>query len=296
MHRFKKIVLLFLLFSLSINIFACKKSEDNKKIKIISSVFASYDFAKQIAYDKADVSMLIKPGASAHSYEPTPKDIIDIQNADLFIYVGGESEKWVDDILATTKNKNVLKLMDTVDLLNEEEDEYDEHVWTSTLNAQKICESICEKLKEIDSVNGSVYQRNCDDYLTQLKKLTSDFERMFETKKNKTLIFGDRFPFRYFANEFSLDCYSAFPGCSEQTEPDAKIVAFLIDKIKNENIKAVFYIEFSNQNVAKSLADTTGVKTSLLHSCHNVSSEQIKNGESYISLMEQNLKTLQEIL
>lgn len=281
-------------------------------INVIATIFPPYDFVREIAGDKINITLLIPPGSELHSYEPTPQDIIKIKDCDLFIYNGGSSDTWVDIILESIDNEiNTLKMIDVVTMLEEEiidgmqaeEDhvghadiEYDEHIWTSPVNSKKIVSAILESLIMIDEDNSEFYTENTSAYIKELEKLDSEFRTVADIASNKILIFGDRFPFRYFTNEYNLDYYAAFPGCSEATEPNASTLTFLIDKIKSESITTVFYIEFSNRLIADSLAEATGVKTALLHSCHSVSKDDIKNGVSYISLMFQNLVTLKEAL
>jgi zinc transport system substrate-binding protein len=284
--------------------------KDNGKIKIISTIFPFYDFAKQIAGDKADVSMLLKPGSEPHAFEPSASDILNIKNCDLFLYVGGESDIWVDEILKSTQNINAIRLIDVVEKVEEEtvegmqseeaeeegeeETEYDEHIWTSIDNAITISERIKDFLVEIDKTNEDYYQNNFADYKENLVMLKNDFDEMFKNASTKELIFGDRFPFRYFKEEFNLTYYAAFPGCSSETEASLKTVAFLVNKIREDDVKTVFYLENSNHIIAEKLADETGAKIAMLHSCHNVSKRQFDDDITYIDLMRENLKTLKE--
>ena len=296
------------------------------KLSIVTTIFPQYDFARQVAGDKADITMLLGPGEESHTYEPTPQDIIEIQNADIFIYVGGESETWVDGILDSfdSSNLEVINMMNIVDVVEEEivegmehdeeeheenivvetvdtadraeEGEYDEHVWTSIDNAQIITQAIADAICEKDEVNTAYYRGNCEKYLAELSNLKKEFNRIVKNAQRKTVVFGDRFPMRYFTDEFGLEYYAAFPGCSEQSEPSAGTVAFLIEKIKEENIPAVFYLELSNQKIAKTISESTGAKTLLFDSCHNVTMEQFLDGVTYIDLMNENAKALQKAL
>lgn len=283
-------------------------------INIITTIFPSYDFVREIAGDNVNITLLLPPGSESHSYEPTPQDIIKIKNCDLFIYNGGKSDNWVNTILDSIDNDlNVLLMTDSVDIVEEKiiegmetengniaddikEAEYDEHIWTSPVNCIKIVSAIRDALIKIDTDKSNIYTENAAVYIKKLEKLDSEFRSFAEYSSNKTLIFGDRFPFRYFADEYNFKYYAAFPGCSNETEPSASTLSFLIDKVKAENIKTVFYIEFSNHLIADSISEATGAKTALLHSCHTVSREDIINGISYLSLMEQNLITLKEAL
>lgn len=290
-------------------------SDDDGKLKIVTTIFPAYDFAKEITKDNAEVSMLLPPGMESHTYEPSPQDIIKIQNADLFIYNGGESETWVEKILnSSDKDISTIRMMDLVDVYEEEivdgmqhdeehdnesghDHEYDEHIWTSLRNAEKIVAGINEKVSYLDPENKAQYKKNTEEYIKKLNLLDEKFKDLFNVSKNKTLIFGDRFPFRYFAEDYGIKYYSAFPGCSSETEPSISTVTFLIDRIKKENLKTVFYIEFSNHKIADTIAEATGAGTALLHSCHNVGIVNIdKGGASYYSLMEQNYNTLKGAL
>lgn len=315
----KWISVIFMLLMSLLMITACVSKEEidlneKKGLQIVSTVFPGYDFAKQIVGDNAEVSMLLPPGVESHSYEPSPQDIINIQNSDILIYVGGESEQWVDKILDSMDNKVItVKMMDAVQLYEEEiidgmqkeedsddeaseEHEYDEHIWTSLKNAQNIVARINEAVVSLDSKNKRVYDKNTKSYIEKLDNLDKEFENLFKTFEKPTLIFGDRFPFRYFVEDYNLDYFAAFPGCSSETEPSASTIAFLIDKVKEKSLNTVFYIEFSNHNIADTIAESTGAKTAMLHSCHNISKKDMDSGVSYYYLMEQNYETLKGAL
>ena len=267
----------------------------NEKIQVVALIFPPYDFARQIAADKADVIILLPPGMESHHFEPTPRDIINIEKCDLFIYTGGESDVWVDDILKSLKkNVKVIRMIDCIDKkFLDDHDDYDEHVWTSPVNAMKISEKIKDSLIEIDRTNKDFYQTNFENYLLQLEELDNKFRNLFANKR--TLIFADRFPFRYFTEEYNLNYYAAIDGCSSETEPSAPTIIFLIDKIKEENIKTVYYLEFSTRKIAETLTEATGVNAAMLHSCHNVSYEDLENGATYVSLMTRNYEVLKEL-
>ncbi len=283
------------------------KGKDNEKLSIVTTIFPSYDFARQLCGTNADITMLLKPGQESHTYEPTAQDIMAIQECDLFIYVGGENDSWVEDILESFDEPvETIAMTDCVGLIEEvhdeadghdhDEHETDEHVWTSPKNAMAISGEIAEKLCEIDEKNEKYYKESLDKYLRELESLDNDIRSVVEGGKRKTLIFGDRFPFAYFANEYGLTCYAAFQGCSSETEPSPKVLAELIEKVEAEDIPAVLYIEFSAQTVADSIAEQTGCKSLLLHSCHNVTEKEIADGATYVSLMRQNIETLKEAL
>ena len=239
-----------------------------------------------------------------HSYEPTPKDMIRIQESDLFICNGGESEQWAKTLV--TPELNTIYMMDCVDTVEESADgiynaedgepELDEHVWTSPLNAIKISEEIYNALCKLDADNAEAYKTNFTAYKAQLMALDREFRQVIKNSGKHTLVFADRFPMRYFALEYGLDCYAAFPGCSSETEPSAKTVAYLIDRVREDKIPAVLYMEFSNQKMADVICEDTGCKKLPFYSAHSVSAEQFEQGVSYLDLMRINLNSLKEAL
>ena len=281
-----------------------EKPHDETKLQIVCTSFPAYDFAREIAGDRAELTLLIKPGSEVHSYEPTPKDMIRIQESDLFICNGGESEQWAKTLI--TPELNTIYMMDCVDTVEESADgiynaedgepELDEHVWTSPLNAIKISEEICNALCKLDTDNAEAYKTNITAYKAQLMALDREFRQVIKNSGKHTLVFADRFPMRYFALEYGLDCYAAFPGCSSETEPSAKTVAYLIDRVREDKIPAVLYMEFSNQKMADVICEDTGCKKLPFYSAHSVSAEQFEQGVSYLDLMRINLNSLKEAL
>lgn len=293
-------------------------AKDTGKIQILTTDFAPYDFARNVAGDAANVSMLLAPGEEAHSYEPTPRDMIQIQNCDIFVYTGGESDEWVTDILEDMDHSDmtIIKLMDCVELYeeesvegmeadsheheeehdHEEEAEYDEHVWTAPANAIQITKILGETFAKADPQYQAVYKENSEAYVQQLTELDQAFWDVVNHAERKTLVFGDRFPLRYFVEEYGLSYYAAFPGCASDTEPSAKTVAFLIDKVKEEQIPVVLHIELSNQDMTNTICEDTGAKNREFHSCHNVSKEQFKEGLGYLDFMWENVEVLKEAL
>lgn len=302
--------------------------EINKK-RIVVTSFPQYDFSRAVAGDKVDIQMLIKPGVETHSYEPTPDDIQKIQNADLFIYTGGENDEWVEGILDSidTSNLQTLKLEECVNLIEEDETvglegvnthshdheheegeehdnhnhsstgiEYDEHIWTSPINAIKIVEKINEVLDKLDEQNANTFDENAQKYIFEIKDIDSQFRDIVSNAKRNALVFGDRFPFKYFVEEYGLEYKAAFPGCSDEMEPSAETISYLVNFIKKENIPVVLYLELSNQKVADTLARETGTKTMCLNSAQNVSQQDFDKGVTYISIMKDNIKTLKAAL
>lgn len=281
-----------------------EKPHDETKLQIVCTSFPAYDFAREIAGDRAELTLLIKPGSEVHSYEPTPKDMIRIQESDLFICNGGESEQWAETLI--TPKLNTIYMMDCVDTVEESTDgiynaedgepELDEHVWTSPLNAIKISEEICNALCKLDNEHSEAYKTNFTAYKAQLMALDREFRQVIKNSGKHTLVFADRFPMRYFALEYGLDCYAAFPGCSSETEPSAKTVAYLIDRVREDKIPAVLYMEFSNQKMADVICEDTGCRKLPFYSAHSVSAEQFEQGVSYLDLMRINLNSLKEAL
>lgn len=316
----KRLFTVLLILSLTLPLSGCKGGcfeSGIGELSIVTTVFPAFDFAREIAGDRASICLLVPPGSESHSFEPTAQDILRIQNCDLLICNGGESEVWLEDMLEGLEGDIPrVVMLDCVQALEEEvkegmqaqaheheeeeaeghghEPEYDEHVWTSPRNAALISRTISERLCSIAPENAGYYTSRCDSYCDSLLALDEDFRSLFRELGNPTMIFADRFPVRYFVEEYGLDYYAAFPGCAEQAEPSARTVAFLIDKVREENTPAVFYIEFSNQKMADVICEDTGCKKLLFHSCHNVTRQQLDEGVSYLGLMRKNLETLKE--
>ena len=343
MHKTTKILIALtaiLLVSLGAFIGLSKKDSARSKISIIATNFPAYDFARAVAGDKANVKMLIKPGAETHDFEPTPNDIIDLKNSRMFIYTGGESDEWVKKILneIDPKTTKIIKMMDQVKTVKEElvegmeddeheheheheaeddhnhdhdhkhehehntsaehseEGEDDEHVWTSPKNAIKIINAIKSELVNIAKDDAATFSQNTENYAKKLSDLDQSFRDIVASARRKTLVFGDRFPLRYFVDEYGLNYFAAFPGCSEQTEASSKTIAFLIDKVKAEQIPVVLKIEQSNGKIAETISKATNAKILTFQSAHNVSPEEFEKGVTYIDLMTENLTVLKEAL
>ena len=389
-------------------------AEENSHLQVVTTIFPQYDFARHIAGDRADVTMLLKPGEEVHSYEPTPQDIKKIQNCDLFIYVGGENDVWVENILDSVKGDQegpqTVRLLALVETYSEEhlegmmeekghdhehesegtaeadsedhdhehesesnpdenhdhehepegtaeedhdhdhkadasdqntkgtdthsthahshEEEPDEHVWTSPENCVILIEKLTEAFCAADPVNAEYYRKNGDTYRKEFEELDARYRDMAASAPRKTILFGDRFPFRYLAEELGLTCYAAFPGCSSESEPSAATIAFLIDKAAEEKLPVVFQIEFSNGNIARAISEAAELKMKInaakqaeessggennsglsaaeaggmkiqvlqLHSCHNITADEFKSGQTCLSLMTKNLEALRTAL
>ena len=330
----KKILILIFSISLLILFISCSNVNNKKndgKIKVVTTIFPIYDFTKNIAGDNVNLQMIIKPGIEIHSFNSTPADIIDIQNADVFIYIGGESEAWAEKIISSmdTNGKKIVKLMDYVTVLDEEivegmehdaehnheeeanhqehaaEDEhvneahthegvYDEHIWTAPKNAVLMVNAITKTLSEIDADNADLYKSNADKYNQELALLDNEIREAVNSSKRKNIVFGDRFPFRYLADEYNLEYRAPFTGCSSQMDASPKTIAYLINYIKDNNIPYLYYIELSNEKIANTLAEQTGVSKLKLHSVQNVSKEEFDSGATYLSIMRDNLESLKK--
>ena len=311
---------------------------EQKKYSVVSTSFPGYDFARAVTKNtNISTKMLVKPGAETHTYEPTPQDIIDIKNADMFVYVGGDSDTWVEKILkdVDTKKTHVVKLVDLVSTVEEEivegmedEDEHehdhdhdhvkhdhdhdhdheshehkhdhdeeeegpeiDEHVWTSPKKAMEIVKKIAEVASEIDADEKNKINDNAEKYVAEIAQVDKDLHQAIDGKISEIVV-ADRFPFRYFADEFGLKYAAAFSGCSEQTEASAKTISFLINKVKQDKIKKIYKIELSNGKIAETVSKDTGAEVLELHSAHNVTAEDFSKGVTYVDLMKRNLVAL----
>ncbi len=287
----KKIIAIALILMLLLTTAACNKNTDNDKLKIVTTIFPYYSFAKEICGDDADIAMLIKPGAESHTFDPTTKDILTIQNSDVFIYTGGESEKWVESILSAvdTSKTKVIKAIDFVEEAETHNHKKDEHIWTSPKNAIKITQEIYK------TINNSKYSESKDRFISELELLDKEFENIL-SEPYKTVIFADRFPFLYLAKDYNMKYLSAFPSCSEESEPGIQTITEIINTVKKEGTNGIFYIEFSNQKIADTIQNETGAKKLLFHSCHNISNEEFEDGATYLTLMKQNLINLTEAI
>ena len=357
----RKSVVFIVTISMILGMAGCGKTtekEDNYRLKIVTSLFPYYDMARAVIGDVKgiDLKMIVTPGHDSHSFEPTPSDVIQMENADVLIYNGGSLETWIDTLLDSLNNKNQIKMkmMDYVDVLNEEivegmdtrfeehdhdehshkednhnkgkhkedshseenhkednhsedssndsefhnedseeeHEETDEHIWTSPVNEIIMTEKICETLSKALPEEKENFQKNAESYISQLKELDNEFRTIVENAKTNEIIFADKFPLQYFAKEYGLKYYAAFPGCGSDMEPSAKTIAFLVDKIKEDNIKAVFYLELSSHIVADAIETDTGAKPLQFNSCHNITQKQFDSGVTYVDLMKKNVNNL----
>ncbi len=285
----KKAVSLFLALTMLLLAGSCAASNiDEEKFTVTATIFPQYDFLREITKG-ADIKleMLISPGMEVHGFEATLSDVASVSESDLFVYVGGEDDAWVEKIDVDSSKK--LALTQIIE-------NADEHMWTSPKNAVKIVQALCERLVLLNPENAEIYEKNTRSYLSELSELDNAFEEICDKPEKKTLVFADRFPFEALAKDYNLEYYSAFEGCSDESEAGIKTINFLINKINEENISAIFVIEFSNLLTAEKISEETGAKICAVHSCHNLTEEEFEGGETYLSLMEKNLEEIKTAL
>lgn len=328
MSKINKILSVILCLSIILTFGACAKKQNNAndntdKLNIICTVFPQYDWVKNILGDKAnnvDLTLLLDKGTDLHNYQPTVDDLVKISKCDMFVYIGGESDKWVDDALANTTNKDIIavNLIDVIgDAAKEEEvkegmetkeeepsvcgeaAEYDEHIWLSLRNAIVLCGTLSEKIQLLDSANAGIYRENTEKYIKSLSELDNQYKTVCNNAKTKTVLFGDRFPFRYMVDDYGLDYYAAFVGCSAETEASFKTISFLANKTDELNLSAVLTIEGSDHKIAQTIISNTTSKNQeilSLNSMQGVTNADITNGATYLSIMTDNLNILKKAL
>lgn len=295
----KKLLLLFLALALTLPLASCGTG-DQGGYSIVATNFAAYDFAREITKGVEGITVELLSGGDVHSFDPTFQDMAKLENADLFCYVGGDSDAAIDTLLQNTSQTNIFKLIDCVPLLEEtvedgEEHLHDEHVWTSPKNAVTIVRKLAERIIALDGDDEAVLRQNTEAYIEKLEALDQKFEALVEAQE-KTVIFGDRFPLLYFADAYGLRYEAAFPSCHTTSEPSPTRVAELIALAKAENVTTVFHIEGGSHSVADRIAADIGGRTALFHACHKVTSDELAAGASYLSLMEDNYQALAEAL
>ena len=325
----KKLISILLLALLLINLTSCGDSQpastgttSSNKLKIVATIFPIYDWAKQIAGDYAEVEMLISSGVDLHSFQPSVDDIITISDCDVFIYVGGTSDTWTDDVLAQIKGKKpvVVSLMDVlansikeeelVEGMQEDPDEheedhhhtgieYDEHVWLSLKNAGASCEAICDALSSIDKKHSDQYKENYNKYFTSLHEMDEKYFASIQSAKHDTVLFGDRFPFRYLTDDYGIKYYAAFVGCSAESEASFETIIFLANKVDELSLSTILIIETSDGSIAETIRSNTSSKDQkilTMDSMQSCTKEDVDNGLSYLQVMESNLSTLLQAL
>lgn len=329
MKKFKMISIFAALFLMIGSLTACGTQNDTTKqstdsLQIVTTIFPEYDWVKEILGENpadAEVTMLLDNGVDLHSYQPTAEDILKISNCDLFVYVGGESDKWVEDALKEAVNKDmiVINLLEVLgDDVKEEElvegmegeaeedeeeeeegPEYDEHVWLSLQNASIFCEKIADALATVDAEHADTYKNNVAAYNDKLNALDAEYQNTVSKGSVKTLLFGDRFPFRYLVDDYGLDYYAAFVGCSAETEASFETVTFLAKKVDELSLSSVITIEGTDHKIAETIVQNTESKDQQIlsiDSMQSTTSQDVENGASYLSIMESNQKVLEEAL
>ena len=303
-------LLLALLLLLSASGCAARPAAE-AKLKAVASAFPEYDLLRAVAGDLAEVTLLLKPGMEAHSYEPTPQDILAIRAAALFVYGGGESDVWADRLLEADVpgGLTALSFMDhallraeetqaymTVEEAEEAGDEYDEHVWTSPRNAVRLTEAVRDALAAADPAHRETYEKNADAYIARLEALDGEFAALAKEAKRNLLVVGDRFPFLYLVREYGFNYAAAFPGCSGETDANPATVAHLIDTVKAEGVPVVFKCDLSAGKLADTVAEATGARVLTLYSGHTVSKADFDAGVTLVELLERDLNAMREAL
>lgn len=291
------------------------KSGSGKQLKIIATIYPEYEWVKQIVgdVDNVEVDLLLDKGVDLHSFQPTAKDIINISSSDVFIYVGGESDKWVDDVLKEVQNKDIKALnliealgdmakeektvegMQSEDEGEEDEKEIDEHIWLSVKNASKLCKSIADTLGEKDPDNKETYSKNSEAYIAKLNELDGQYEQACKSAKNNTLIFADRFPFRYLTDDYKLKYYAAFSGCSAESEASFKTLVFLANKLDELKLNKLIIIDGSDKKIADAVIDTAKTKDVEVLTLNSMQSA-VGDDDTYLSIMQSNLEVLKKAL
>ena len=297
---------------------ACNYESDSGKLRIVTSIYPEYDWVMNILGEKKDnakVTMLLDSGSDLHSYQPTPKDIKNIANCDLLVFVGGESDEWVDDALKQAVNKNMktINLLETLGDGAKEEDEegaeedehdheegeveYDEHVWLSLKNAKLFVKTIGDTLGQIDSENASYYKSNADTYIASLNALDERYQAAVDAKVKDTLLFADRYPFRYLLDDYGLEHVAAFSGCSAENTVGPNTLRMLVDKVNELNLSVIYKIDGSDGKIAESVKESTGktdLKILTMDSLQSGASTQFSSTNNYLTRMEANLEVLKE--
>lgn len=323
-HFLKYIKILILCVLCIASLCACTNGEEsaNPSVpKIVATGFPQYDFARSVCGSGANIKMLIRPGSDTHSFEPSLSDIVAVEEADVFIYNGGESDVWVNKILSGLKNKDlkIISFMETegINLYEEaphfhshncEEKEhahhhkdglpqrYDEHLWLSPKNSIALIKKITQVLSEINPSMAPEYKNNSDSYIKRLESVHSELSEISPKSDHKLIAVADRFPFLYLVKDYGFDYMALFSACSSEGDAGPRHIAEMVREINEHAVSSVFHIELSNKKMAKVISEKTGAKILMLHSCQNVSKEEFKSGISFADLMEQNIKSLKEAI
>ncbi len=284
----------------------CNKEQKKDRIVITTTIYPIYDWVCNIVEDNVNVEVryLLDKGSDLHSFQPSSNDIMNIIGSDLFIYVGGESDEWVSDVLGSkdaskVSTMNLLEALGNRALKEEDEDEYDEHIWLSLENASILCEQIAEKIIEIDPENEEEYRTNLEEYGHELWLLTRQYRDAFSGDGQKVMVVADRFPFAYLVNDYGIEYYAAFSGCSAESEASFETVVFLAQQVDRYRLKSIVHIESSDGSIAETVKGATESKDQqiiMLDSLQTVGADKIEKGISYLEIMRQNLEVLQQAI
>lgn len=318
MKNIKRILPILSAALILLSLCACGvRSAESNKTKVVCTVFPIYDWTREIAGDKAEIIWLTENGTDMHSFQPSAADMVKIAECDILVYIGGESDKWVDETVKQYQNEkrtfiNLTSLLG--DSLKEEEHtegtreeheqgeeeaEYDEHVWLSLKNAVIFADAIADSLADKDPENAEFYKESARNYTEKLTALDGEYQKAVSAAPIKTLLVADRFPFRYLTEDYGLSYYAAFPGCSAETEASFETVAFLSAKADELGLKYIIKTETAATKIAETVIANTKEKNQqilVLDSMQSVGSKDAKNGTTYLSVMEKNLETLKKAL
>lgn len=301
---------------------SAKEVQDNSKISIVTTIFPEYDWVRGITKgnENVEITMLLDKGVDLHSFQPTADDIVKVSSCDMFIYVGGESDEWVEDALAEATNPDmvVINLLEALgDSVKEEEivegmeveeeegeeeeegPEYDEHVWLSLKNAEVLCQTISDEIGKIDPDNKATYEANVKAYISELEALDKEYKTVISNASTKTVLFGDRFPFRYLVDDYGLEYYAAFVGCSAETEASFETIKFLADKTDELGLAAIFQIEGTDGKIAQTIKDTSEASNQqilTMDSMQSITAKDVEAGATYLGIMQSNLDVLEQAI
>lgn len=321
-NKLNYIIKLIFLFSFILMLSACtdySTDKNDSRLKVVTVIYPQYDFAKEICRDAADVKMIMRPGAEVHGYEPSLSDIIAIEEADVFIYNGGESDEWIERILKSVDTHDMISIplmkAEGIKLYKEENaskahshgkgdnhhhedagDNFDEHIWTSPKNAKAMAAAIKKAVMTADSKNASFYEANANKLIDEIDRIDAQFEHTINNSKDNFIVVADRFPFLYMAKDYGLQYMAAFSGCSPESDAGPSVIAHMIEEMEHHGSDTVFYIELSNQKMADAICEHTGAKKLELHSCQSIRYDDFEKGIHYTDIMKNNLKNLKEAL
>lgn len=294
----KRLVALLVCVLLLLSGCTATDTEDNGRLRVVTTIFPIYDLVRAVGGDNVDITLLIDPGTEVHTFDPAPSDVMAIQNADCFFYIGGESDTWVNSVIGEI---NILPtaLLDCAEPIEEHHGEHghehiDEHIWTSPYNAIKMLTEITAVLADADPENADIYSKNAESYGERISGVAERIKNAVSAAKEPFLLIADRNPYEHFAHAFGIECEAAFGGCAASTDISLKTMKRLVETVNEKGLKSAFYTEMSSKNIANALAEETGVALYQLNSAHNVTKDEFERGVTYVDLMEQNAAALEE--